>query len=451
MMSDLDQRLLLHVRERGLFRESGLALLAVSSGPDSLALLDLMGVVAPKLGLEIAVAHVDHGIAPDSHGIAKRVAEFAGRCGVGAYQETLGLGPATSETRARTGRYRALRAMQAQLAARYLVTAHHADDQAETILYRVLRGTGTAGLAGILSAGPDGLVRPLLPYTRDELKEWLRFRFPDGGDAVGIHEDPSNSDLRHDRAWLRHRVLPLLRERVASVDRNLILVGEEAGADRAAWRGVLRQLPGLRFQRVNGAVEVARDSLVTYDKVLSGAILRALAREVGCRLGGPAAERLRLFAVESASGRVLELRDGWVAEIVFDRLRIRPASTVTEPPTVAWGGGETGLARWQDWIFSWRPETAGAAERSAAVTWVSRGAGEIRAMRPGERLFPLGGVGHRRVSRVLMEARVPRSERRTYPLVVRGERVVWIPGVCRAADEMPEPGESALRIEARRP
>ena len=96
MMSDLDQRLLLHVRERGLFRESGLALLAVSGGPDSLALLDLMGVVVPKLGLKIAVAHVDHGIAPDSYGIAKRVAEFAGRCGVGAYQETLGLGSATS-------------------------------------------------------------------------------------------------------------------------------------------------------------------------------------------------------------------------------------------------------------------------------------------------------------------------------------------------------------------
>ena len=178
-MPDLDSRLLAHVRETGLFPRPGLALLAVSGGEDSVALLDLFSALDADLGLGLALAHVDHGITPGSEDVAEQVLALAVRYEVRGHLVSLALGPDASETGARRERYRALREIQQRLVADYLVTAHHADDQMETVLYRLLRGSAPAGLAGIPARGPQGLVRPLLPFRRTELHEWLLTRHPD--------------------------------------------------------------------------------------------------------------------------------------------------------------------------------------------------------------------------------------------------------------------------------
>ena len=141
----LPERLRAHLAGSRLFAEPGLAVLAVSGGGDSLALLDLLAGLAPALGLGLLVAHADHGILPGSAEVARRVAAVAReRYGLEAATAALALGPGASETAARLARYRFLRALQAERSARYLVTAHHADDQVETVLLRVLRGSGPA-------------------------------------------------------------------------------------------------------------------------------------------------------------------------------------------------------------------------------------------------------------------------------------------------------------------
>src|SRR6185503_8761872 len=104
-------------------------------------------------------------------------------------------------------RYRWLRTIQESRAARYLVTAHHRDDQIETVLLRVLSGSGLAGLAGIASRGRDGLVRPLLPFGREELSAHIAER------GLPHHDDPANRDPRHLRSWLRTAIIPRLIER----------------------------------------------------------------------------------------------------------------------------------------------------------------------------------------------------------------------------------------------
>jgi tRNA(Ile)-lysidine synthetase-like protein len=86
--------------------------------------------------------------------------------------------------------------------------------------------------------------------------------------------------------------------------------------------------------------------------------------------------------------------------------------------------------------------------RSGFSTWVAASPGEIRSVRRGDRIKPLGGPGRRAVHRVLMEARVPRSERDRYPVLVRDGQIIWVPGVCRAAADIPDPGTPALRIDA---
>jgi tRNA(Ile)-lysidine synthase len=449
-MSDLSSRLLTHIRDADLFPRPGLALLAVSGGEDSVALLDLFSTIAADLGLVLSLAHVDHGIAPESADVAEQVMALAAQYHVPGHLRSLNLGPAAAETRARTDRYRSLREVQAEITADYLVTAHHADDQIETALFRFLRGSAPAGLAGMSARGPRGLTRPLLPFRRAELKDWLSQNLaPDTWPLV--HHDPANRDIRHDRSWLRQQLLPLLRERFGNrLDANLLVGQRHAEHDRAAWSSLIREWPELDFRATDSGVDVARGPLRTYDKVLSEALLRALAREAGCVLGPTRAAKLVDLAQSGTSGRMLELGDRWIAELVFDRLRIRRRSEPESPPSSEWGATDSGAVEWGEWQISWRREPAGVATREGLTTWVAREPGEIRAVHSGDRVFPLGGVGRRSVHRLLMEARVPRSERTAYPVVVQGSDLVWVPGVCRAANAVPFPGEISLRIDARR-
>lgn len=441
-MTDLPQRLREHARDARLFPESGLALVAVSGGPDSTVLLDLLADAREALGIGLAVGHVDHGIHPASGAVARDVAAQAARYGVPCHTVRLELGASASETDARRARYRALRDLQRDLSARYLVTGHHADDQIETVLYRVLKGSGVAGLAGIPAKGPGGLVRPLLPFTRRELEEWARRR------ALPVHADPANADTRHDRSWVRHVLLPELRSRLADVDDRLLEVAADATRHRRAWSAILRVLPDLIVARGDAWIEVARPALQGYDKTLSEALLRAAARDVGCRVGPRRAARLLTFSLHGRSGRSLDLGEGWRAELVFERVRIVPASEQQALVSRWEVRGDEGTVRVGTWQLRWQLDAAGRVERRSLVTWVPAHQLAIRAWVPGDRMAPLGGIGRRKVRRLLMEARIPFRERRTYPLLVLGDEILWIPGVCRSAVAVPDPGARALRLEA---
>lgn len=450
-MTALDRRLRTHVGKHGLFPEPGVALLAVSGGSDSLALLDLMAGIASALNLTLAVAHVDHGIAPDSDAVARSVEEVCGRYGMPFHSARVHLGPGASETEARVARYGELRRLQRETGAAYLVTAHHRDDQVETVLFRVLRGSGVAGLAGIPARGPMGLVRPLLPFTRAELHGWLAERAAAHEWVPPIHEDPANRDERHDRVWLRHTLLPLVRTRFgAEVDERLARVALGARRNRKAWSALVRSLPDLELRRTAQGVEVARHSLARYDNVLSEAILRALGREAGCTVGSRGARRLARFARSGSSGKRLELGRGFDAVLAFDRLVIGRRAA-EPPPSSRLIQGRQGSLAWGQWEFEWCTNVAGRVLRSGYATWVSPGSLTVRAVDAGDRVVPLGGVGSRKVRRILMESRVPFQERAEHPVLEREGTILWVPGVCRAEAAVPQGGGEALMIEARRP
>jgi len=142
----------------------------------------------------------------------------------------------------------------------------------------------------------------------------------------------------------------------------------------------------------------------------------------------------------------LPLGGGWTAEVAFDRLQVRRAMACAAQEVV--GAGERGSAVFGAFRVSWRREPAPAAvERTAWTTWVANAGWTMRAPRSGDRVAPLGGVGHRPLRRMLMEARVPRSERGRYPVVVGGETILWVPGVCRSAAALPQPGTPAVRLD----
>jgi len=440
----LPARVLAHIREHRLFREPGEALVAVSGGPDSVALLDLLNAMAKELGLTLVVAHVDHGILPAGRPVGRTVGKLAEQYGLPFETIELNLGPEATETEARRARYAWLREAQKRRGAKYIVTAHHEDDQVETILLRGLRGSAPAGLAGISARARGGLVRPLLPFTRAELLAHVAAR------GLPVYEDPANRDPRHLRSWVRTTLLPLLNERLgARLRRDLLEQGRHAASDRRAWDHLLDIVPELALTVQGTTVTVARASVVGYDNALSVALLRAAARRVGLVLGPTRARQLVAFA-QRPSGRRLPLGDGWSAEVAFDQLRIgRDAAHVVDCALERiWPSGERGAARFGEFEIQWSPAAAPAQiERATWTTWLDSAAWEVRRPERGDSLVPLGGVGHRPLRRLLMEARVPRSARPSYPVVSRGATILWVPGICRSAEGVPAPGTRAVRLD----
>lgn len=441
-VESLPARVLAHIRRQRLFPESGEALVAVSGGADSVALLDLLNGFARELGLSLVVAHVDHGISSNSRTVGQSVGVLAKKYALPFEVTELKLGPDATETEARRGRYAWLRDLQKSRGARYLVTAHHEDDQVETIVLRSLHGSAPSGLAGIRAKSRGGLVRPLLPFSRQELAEYA------GARGLPVHDDPANRDPRHLRSWVRSTLLPLLQDRLGTrVRRDLVAKGKHAARDTRAWDQVLDLVPDLALDVQPNSFAVARGVLCGYDNALSVAVLRAAARRVGLVLG-PARARRVIALAQRPSGRRLQLGDGWSAEVAFDRLSVSREAKVACALERVFPSGERGLALFGEFQIRWAPEAAPARiDRATWTTWIDSAAFEVRALDRGDSLVPLGGVGHRPVRRLLMEARVPRSERTRYPVVTRGDTILWVPGICRSAAGVPAPGTRAVRLD----
>lgn len=412
-------------------------LIAVSGGPDSLALLDLLHSSTGLHRRLLIVGHVDHGISAASADVASRVAGAAADRGLRMLSVRLELGARASETVARAARRKALRSMASEGGASAIVLGHHADDQVETVLLRLLRGSGPAGLAG-MAARTGVWVRPLLGVRRADLRAHLVAR------GLSWWTDPANSDPRHLRSWLRGTVLPVLEERLGDLTPTLLRGRRQAAAARVAWDQIPALLPALDLRLDSDAISVAAPPLWGYRSEVRHAVLAALGRRFGVPLG----ER-RLAALdrlgESKSGRI-RLASGLEAELHDSRLTLKPP-VGTAPQSVTLEPGapvEVGAIR-----FAVQEMAAGAAQREGWSAELAAGKYLARTWRRGDRIRPLNGVGSRAVSVLLREARVAVGRRPEWPVVaeVASATIVWVPGICRADAFIPEPGTKALHVE----
>ncbi len=417
----------------------GRALVAVSGGLDSVVLLDLLHRIAPR-SLELVVAHADHGIHPDSALVAARVAAFAQGLGLRCEIARLALGAGAGETSAREARYAWLFDLRDRLDAAFVFTAHHADDQTETVLMRALEGSGPGGLAG-MRAVSGAVVRPLLRFRRVDLARYARER------GLAVWVDPANSDPAHLRSWIRCNLLPSLRKRLPEVDARLRRLGTHAAREREAWDRVIDLLPGLDPRGEIGGISVAAAPLGAYDSTLAQTVVIAAARRAGFAMGsGRAASVLRLV-IAGASGREVPLGSGWRAELAFDRLRIGRGTDpiAVEALTLH---GRRGERLWGEWRIRWRPEAAPARQdRVARTAWFHPDPLVVRPWAPGDKVRPLAGTGSRLVVRCFQDARVPRRNRGDWPVLAAQDLVVWIPGVCRSDALLPPAGAEAIRVD----
>lgn len=413
-------------------------LVAASGGPDSTALLHVLSELAWVYGFDVEAAHFNHNLRGADSASDQQLAErLCASLGVPCHLGTAALSDSAGnlEEEARTQRYRFLLRTARERRCTRIATGHTSDDQAETVLMRLLRGSGVDGLAGIRAVRGDGVIRPLIECERAEVLAYLEER------GIPFASDRMNVDPRFLRTRVRHEVLPMLRRlnprlsrtltrtaRVAAADADLLgaLAREAAGLD-ASDEGVLvlgplDSLPkGLKQRVVRHWLETRRGTLRGVSSVHLWAVYRLAARagptrrvdlpgdgsvlrELGtlrfCRAGGVAVDGCRRQAV--ATGVPMRLSWGWQ---VLAELRGTPAEI---PP------GER-----HHWCFWADADTVG-------------GALQFRGAAPGDRIGPLGVSGHRKLQDVFVDGKVPRRERWGRPVLEVEQRLLWVPGLVRS-------------------
>ncbi|HYA34790.1 MAG TPA: tRNA lysidine(34) synthetase TilS [Candidatus Binataceae bacterium] len=413
-------------------------LVALSGGPDSVALVRAMLALRERLGIRVSAAHLNHGIRGaesdrDEAFVRKLAAKHDVALHVGR-ADGLRASMPNLEERAREARLDFLTRVATDVGASHIALGHHADDQAETVMLRLLRGASIAGLGGMAERGPGMLIRPLLSVSRADIVAYL--------DALGSAyvSDSSNESPAIARNRIRNELLPMLeREYAPGISARLADLARDMRATNyltaeLAMRELeknMRPDGSLAIEAFGALHPVLRAEVMRRFLERRLASLRRIERshvEAACELAmrGPVSGSIDLPGKARLSREYNSLRVGPIAEQsrAISRVRLN-----TEGSTLVEQAG---------WEFHCKTVPArnvpklGDNKMSALFDGPSISDGLfVRSWLAGDRILPIGMSGHRKVTDVFIDAKVPRSRRATYPLVELNGAIAWIPGVVR--------------------
>ncbi len=432
-MAPLRREILRFLDEEGVSLAGKTVLCAVSGGRDSMALLCLMLELSTKLGFAVAAAHYNHRLRESAERDENFVRDWCGRKGVPLIVGSGDVAAFASEKKtsvedaARVMRYRFLEDAADELGADYIATAHHAQDNAETILLHLLRGAGLQGLSGIPPVR-GRIIRPLLETSRSSINSYI--------DENGIPyvEDETNSETVYERNRLRHELLPRLEELSPGAVTRIAAAAARLRADNASLEARAAALlpPG----EENGETRLRRELLKTQDAAIAARLVRLAARRFDVELTAAQVDAIRALR----RGGLISLPDGLRAaaegEIVrFYRL---PAP----PPPLALRIGEQ---KWGEYLVFVR-ETDGEAEERENVVVLRADAGEltIRAWDGTGRLAVENGS--RTVKRLLSDHGITAPQQENRPAVLRNGELAAVFGAGADYSLRPESGEKKIVI-----
>ncbi len=445
----------------GRLQPGKLLVLGFSGGPDSAAALHALHAA----GWPLLAAHLDHGLRPESAADAHAAAAAATAYGVGFVSERVDVGALASangqtiEEAARAARYAFLFQVAQTHGAQAVVAAHTADDQAETIVMHLLRGAGPQGLHGMQAywrpnpwSETVALVRPLLGTSRQAVLAYCEAH------QLAVLHDPSNQDPAFFRNKVRHRLLPLMNELSPGVKNRLVQFGAlqaaesealQAAAD-AAWRRCLAASgPGF--------VGLQRQALQAEPVALQRRVLQRAARQLRPHSAG-----LSFALVEQArealqdDGGPYDWYEGLVILVEGERLWLAergaqlPAAWPQAPEAVLNLEAPAEVALGELWTLR-LTETppAAIAALDGYETWLDaeRTGAELtlRRPRPGDRMALAHGT--QKLSDVFINAKLPKRARAAWPLLCKGDEVVWAPGLRLAHGYAAQAGRPAVHVE----
>ena len=411
-----------------MFSQGSRVGVAVSGGADSVCLLHVLRELAPRWDLRLELLHLNHqlrGAASDED--AEFAAKMATEMGLPFHLRSLPVAdlPGNLEQSARNARRDFFRDAMISPGLEKIATGHTKSDQAETVLFRLLRGSGNAGLAGVLPVTEEGLVRPLLEVERGEIESWLK------GRGIVWREDASNKDERFSRNRIRHELLPKLRaEWNPAVDTVLYQMSVLAGEDESYWRTALPEKLLIRRGEtvLINVIEMRRLHVAIVRRMLRRAIemIRGDLRQIEFRhITGTLAlvqeheghGRLQIPGVDVFRSmdwlRIARQGHDNQAERNF-RIQLMVPGTVVTPglgvsistELIALDSRYTRIEDDLDW-----DKLAGRLE--------------VRNWRPGDQFVRTGGRGVEKLKILFQEARVPLWNRRHWPIITMGDEIVW--------------------------
>jgi len=475
----LQQRVLEAIGRARLLTPGDRVAVAVSGGSDSVALLRLLETIRGELGVTLLVVHFNHGLrGEESEADAQFAGGLASGRGLDFICEREGVLSAAKkhkwnlEDAARRLRYAFFERLVEQGRATRVAVAHTEDDQAETVLAHLLRGTGLAGLAGIYPF-VGSVIRPLLGERREDLRQYLRTL------GQSWREDSTNLDTRRLRARMRSRLLPLLeRDFSPQVTKHLAQLAELAREEEAFWdvpdEDRFRKLATKHDETLNiplqdllGPMDIARDRATSDRSVAPGQpnslralterLIRRLYQEVSGGRQGLTAGHVRQvihLAAESSSGHQVELPGGVAAERVFRDLVFsrRPGAEPRRKRSGEGEGtyqhlvtlpdhGETTVSvpelkrrfclKVIDWSLAERDTTK---EKVALDRDRLSAPLVLRNWRQGDAYRARGHREVEKLKRMFLARHVPRRDRASWPVLESGGRVAWVRGMPPAEE-----------------
>ncbi|MBI2816168.1 MAG: tRNA lysidine(34) synthetase TilS [Acidobacteria bacterium] len=461
---------------------------ACSGGPDSTALLLVLYELSDQLGCALSVCHLNHCLraeeSDEDESFVRQLSErlqlplHASRADV---RSKAGSAKSNLESTARKIRYEFFRSLIDEGRADRVAVGHTADDQAETVLQRLLRGAGLRGLAGIYPVVENRIIRPLIEVRRSAVLAYLNER------QQPWREDSSNLDLRRTRNRIRHQLVPMLSEFNPQIVRTLAGTAETARDEESFWAEylppILSQAAQVEGERISLNIQLmCRMHPAVRRRLLRCAIAAALyLPRLKCSLPEDSDKRWQELArlpqtgaadfehieqllhlmSESQSGSWLPLPGGYVAKREFSHLIIEKAAAPKkfqgfehhfhvpariEAPEI----GSTFSFEIMDM------ENAQARYNQSVVSLLDPGLGgtmlTLRNWRPGDLYKPAGHRTERKLKEFFRSQRIPLTQRQGWPVLLWNGRIVWTRGLGAADDFSPPPGSdrALLVMEFRR-
>ncbi len=319
-MKGLEGRFAEHIAGAGWLAEGVGVVVGVSGGVDSMTLLHLMRLRDGPPGVRLHAAHVDHRMREDSGDDAAWVGGVCAEWGVPFHLRKAG-GTVATEAAGRKLRYRFFEEVRRGLGTGAVtMTAHTADDQAETVLFRAARGSGPRGLGGIRAERRPAVVRPLLPFRRAEIEACAAEH------GIPFRDDPTNRDVRWTRNRIRHEILPALEEAVPGARGALAALAGTSRLEGAALDELLDERIAVLGAEPDGGepggLSLDRDALRALSRPVLTMVLRRAVQRLGGDPGRVATEVLVRFVHDARSGRRIEVAGGVVVGRHLDVVRI---------------------------------------------------------------------------------------------------------------------------------
>ncbi len=456
----LPQSVLDYIRREGLLHPGDRVAVAVSGGADSVALLRILLELRHELGVVLSVVHFNHKLRgteadADEQFVAKlahqhRLEFHQGGGDVAAHARIHHL---STEAAARQLRYQFFRQLLAEKMLNRIATGHTLDDQAETVLLRIVRGAGTRGLAGIyprlsVNGSESSIIRPLLQTRHARLEGYLKEI------AQDWREDSSNRDLRYARNRLRHGILPRLERTLnPAVREALAETADIARSEEAYWESeVARVLPEI-WQASCRTLNPA--SLKAQPLALRRRVVRAAAESLGLKLEFHHVEEILNLGPDGPRSAMLP--EGWLLTVTKDRLLFDRGQTIA-PSDYQYKLAVPGVVH--------VPETETSIEATLVPGSQSPGYNPdhmldpallqqeltVRNWRAGDRYWPAHSKSPKKIKELLQERKLTGPERKLWPVVASGQEIVWLRGFPTPAQWRPGEGvRTALLIRELRP